>query len=334
MIRLATIGSSAITDEFLQAIQGSTQLRHQAVYSRTLPAGEAFARKHGVELVFTSLEDLANCEEVDGIYIASPNALHYGQAKYMLEHGKHVLCEKTCVVTTAQLAALLAIANANGLVFLEAIKGMYMPQPQLIQNALPKLGRVYSAKFDFGRQSSAYPAFRAGEKTPNLFRPELAAGGLMDMGVYTVYPAIRFFGFPKRIAASAALHENGIDVAGAQLLEYDGLVCTLTYSKSCASGHDNVIMGDVGTLHIDNISTFQHAWITYQDGSEETICHSNPDVPPMRYEAEAFAAIIEDPLGSREEYCRLQRLTRSVIQAMEIMRESAGIRFSQECYTV
>lgn len=46
---------------------------------------------------FDSLDDLAACEEIDAVYIASPNYCHAAQAIQMLKNGKHVLCEKPIV---------------------------------------------------------------------------------------------------------------------------------------------------------------------------------------------------------------------------------------------
>ena len=85
MVRYGTIGSGWIVDAFIAgAQQGAPQLEHRAVYSRSRETGEAFARKHGVNLVFTDLEAMAASDQIDAVYIASPNAFHYSQAKLFL----------------------------------------------------------------------------------------------------------------------------------------------------------------------------------------------------------------------------------------------------------
>ena len=68
-------------------------------------------------------------------------------------------------------------------------------------------------KLDFCRYSSKYPEYRAGG-TPNIFNPRMAAGGLMDMGIYLVYPAIYWFGVPSKIAADASILRTGADACG------------------------------------------------------------------------------------------------------------------------
>ncbi|GAM55135.1 possible oxidoreductase [Vibrio ishigakensis] len=42
---------------------------------------------------------LAKAKQIDAVYIASPNSLHCEQAIVMMEHGKHVVCEKPLAST-------------------------------------------------------------------------------------------------------------------------------------------------------------------------------------------------------------------------------------------
>ena len=107
---------------------------HSAVYSFSEAEAKMFSEKHGIKTVFTDLEELAKSDEVDAVYIANPNALHYATAKPLLENGKHVLCEKTCVVTSEQLNKLYEIADKNGVIFMEAMKGIYMPEIKVIDS--------------------------------------------------------------------------------------------------------------------------------------------------------------------------------------------------------
>ena len=222
MVRYGTIGSGWIVDAFIAgAQQGAPQLEHRAVYSRSRETGEAFARKHGVNLVFTDLEAMAASDQIDAVYIASPNAFHYSQAKLFLEHGKHVLCEKTCVVNSAQMKELCRLADQNGVVFMEAIKFMHLPERMILREALAFVGPVHLARFDFSRYSSKFPQYLAGQ-CPNIFNPKMAAGCLMDMGIYSVFPAVHLFGLPRRVSASAVMLRTGADGAGAAAASSSG----------------------------------------------------------------------------------------------------------------
>ena len=65
-----------------------------AVCSRSIGRAEEFARRHGIEHLFTSVEEMAASNAVDAVYIATPNSLHASQSIICMNHGKHLLCEK------------------------------------------------------------------------------------------------------------------------------------------------------------------------------------------------------------------------------------------------
>ncbi len=54
--------------------------------------------------------------DLDVIHIASPNYLHFEQAKASLEAGKHVICEKPLAMNTKESSELVALAQEKGLV--------------------------------------------------------------------------------------------------------------------------------------------------------------------------------------------------------------------------
>lgn len=69
MVKLATVGTGWIVDMFLEAVkQADPEFVHTAVYSFREEEGQAFAKKHGVEHVYTDLDELGK-SDVDVIYI-------------------------------------------------------------------------------------------------------------------------------------------------------------------------------------------------------------------------------------------------------------------------
>ncbi len=331
MVKLATVGTGWIVDMFLEAVkQADPEFVHTAVYSFREEEGQAFATKHGVEHVYTDLDELGK-SDVDVIYIANPNALHYPTAKKMLEYGKHVLCEKTSVVISEQLEKLYQIAKEHQVLFLEAIKALYLPEAETIRNALKKLGRVHMAKFDFCRFSSKYPAFLQGER-PNIFNPALAAGGLMDMGIYSVYPAVYFFGAPKEVKAQVNFMPTGADLAGTVLLGYPDVHVNICWSKGSTSGHDSIIQGDKGVLHMNTMEYFGDSYIEYTDGTREEIVSWTPGRNPMAGEARILYEMVSGINRHEDFYQEACARTRQVILLMERIREDAGITFAENCY--
>ena len=236
------------------------------------------------------------------------------------------MCEKTCVVTTAQLDDLLSIAAEQGVVFMEAIKLMHMPVLKQVEEYLPKLGRIHLCKFDFSRYSSKYPKYLAGE-TPNIFRRDLCAGGLMDMGVYSIYPAVYFFGEPLTVDAHAIFMNTGADGAGAALLGYQDNAVSVGWSKMSEHYQWNTIQGDNGILVIDTIEHMDNVDFIDVKGNREHLFSRDLDRKVMSWEAEAFYRWITDPIGTADEAARITEVTRGTIRTIERIRAAAGIRF-------
>ena len=106
MIRFATVGTGWIVGEFLRGAKEVPEVEYVACYSRTRERGELFAREWGAQKVYTDLEQMAQDDAIDAVYIASPNSLHYEQSKLFLQNGKHVICEKPITVEPEQLEEL------------------------------------------------------------------------------------------------------------------------------------------------------------------------------------------------------------------------------------
>lgn len=65
-----------------------------AVGSRDAKRAQEFAGTYGIEKAYGSYEELAADPEVEAVYIATPNNMHFSNAMLCLKNGKHVLCEK------------------------------------------------------------------------------------------------------------------------------------------------------------------------------------------------------------------------------------------------
>ena len=127
MIRFAVIGTNTITDKFLQAASALPDFKLCAVYSRTLARAQEYAQKNNVSLVFDSLEALADSDQIDAVYIASPNFCHAAQSILMMQHHKHVLCEKTIASNASEVQQMYDTAIKNQVILLEAMRSVFSP---------------------------------------------------------------------------------------------------------------------------------------------------------------------------------------------------------------
>lgn len=284
MINFATIGSNFIVHRFLEAAQQIADFKYVATYSRLYETGVALASQYGVSTVYTNLEELAKDLNVHAVYIASPNSLHKAQAILMMQHGKHVLCEKPIASNAYELAEMEQVAKMNGVVLMEAMKNVHCPGYIAIRDNLFKLGVIRNIVFNFSQYSSRYNNYKNGI-VENAFNPDLSNGALMDIGVYNVHMLLALFGMPKQTQASAIMLNNGVDAAGTILCEYDDFLATLIYSK-ISSCEANQIQGENATMMIDKISDIKQVKIHYLDGREEEV--EIKKQPTMIYETRKF----------------------------------------------
>ncbi|ANI30202.1 oxidoreductase [Yersinia entomophaga] len=290
MIRFAVIGTNWITERFIDAAHASGKMSLAAVYSRQLEQAQNFGNKFGVSACFHSLEHLAQSNEVDAVYIASPNSLHYSQALLLLSHKKHVICEKSLASNLAEVEALIACAKKYQVILFEAFKTAYLPNFIQLQNALPKLGQLRKAFINFCQYSSRYQRYLNGEN-PNTFNPAFSNGSIMDIGYYCLASAIALWGEPQSVQASATLLPSGVDAHGTVCLNYGEFDVVLFHSKVSQSHIPSEIQGEDGTLVIERISECHS--ITYTPRGQEIQDLTLPQYENnMRYEAEAFADLI------------------------------------------
>lgn len=319
MIKYGVIGSGWIAEEFVKGANLVDGFVFSAMYSRTFEKGKAFAEKFADVPVYTDINEFAK-SDIDAVYIASPNSLHYSQSKLMLENGKHVLCEKPITVLPEEFIELSELAESKGLVYTEAIMMLHLPQRKIIKEKLKSLGKISTAHFDFSQLSSKYSALIRGEN-PNIFNPEMKTGCLRDLGIYCFYPALDFFGKPEKIISSAGFLSTGADGYGSAILDYADKQVTLTYSKIGQDFSGSQIIGDKGTMTIGSVSKLTDIVIHYNDGATEKVYSDVEKHILMSAEAKDFSDYI---LGKKTE-AEINSIILSVLNAMNTVIKQCNI---------
>ncbi|HDG1672678.1 Gfo/Idh/MocA family oxidoreductase [Kluyvera cryocrescens] len=292
MIRFAVIGTNWITRQFVDAAHETGKYKLTAVYSRSLEQAQSFANDYPVEHLFTSLEAMAQSDDVDAVYIASPNSLHFPQTELFLRHKKHVICEKPLASNLREVEQAIAVAHENQVVLFEAFKTASLPNFQLLQQTLPKLGQIRKAFINYCQYSSRYQRYLDGEN-PNTFNPAFSNGSIMDIGFYCLASAVALWGEPKQVQASASLLESGVDAHGVVVMDYGDFSVTLQHSKVSDSTLPSEIQGEAGALVIEKISECQKLSFVPR-GSKAQDLSQPQHINTMLYEAEEFARLVEN----------------------------------------
>ena len=116
------LATGTIAKKFASTVEqmGAEGEQLVAVGSRHMESAQAFAQQYGIPRCYDSYEGLAADPEVEAIYIATPNTLHYENCKLCLEQGKHVLCEKPFTIDPEQAQELYRLAEEKHLFLMEA----------------------------------------------------------------------------------------------------------------------------------------------------------------------------------------------------------------------
>ncbi len=323
-VKFGIVGSNFITDRIIVAGRMDERFELSAVYSRTAERAAEYSALHGIPNTFTSLEEMASSNDLDAIYIASPNALHASQTILCLEHGKHVLCEKPLASNAREAREMVAAARLNGCTLMEAMKPTLTPNFEVVKEYLPRIGTPRRWFAAFGKYSSRYDALKAGG-LPNAFNPQLANGAAMDIGVYAIWPMVALFGAPERVQATVVMLPTGVDGHGAVNFSYDGgnMIATVLYSKMVDMALPWEIEGEQGTIRGNAINSIGQLEFRERGGGWQDITCAQHSGNDYSYEISHFIDLVQS--GSVESPVNTHARSIAVMEIVDDIRRQAGI---------
>ena len=325
-LRLGTIGSGSIVHTILDNVKLVDGIRLTAVYSRTEEKGRQLAAEYGAERVYTDLDAFLGDEEMNTVYIASPNLLHYEQTKKALLAGKHVICEKPFCTKAEQARELTALAKEKQLFLADAVPTAFLPNLEALKKELPKVGRVKLVLGNYSQYSSRYDQVLKGD-VPNVFNPQYAGGCLMDINFYNVYLSTALFGKPKSFVYYPNRWGELADTSGVLVMQYDGFVGSLAGAKDTWGVNYFQIEGEKGHIYIkDGSNGIAEVRVVTKDSEEIINLQENPEW--RFYEVQKLAEYML--AGDYEAvYGRLDVMI-DVVEILEDARKKAGILFPGE----
>lgn len=186
-----------------------------AIAGRSPEKAQAFQEKYGFLRAYGSYEELLEDAEVEAIYIALPNDLHYEWTIRALQHGKHVLCEKPLAPTGQQAREMFQAARDNQVLLMEAFAYQHSPYIKEISKLIEDgvIGEIRYA--EAALITSDY------DRSNIRMRKETFGGSTYDIGVYSLSFLQRMLGRgPEKIWASACFSSEGIDTFTTAVMEY------------------------------------------------------------------------------------------------------------------
>ena len=163
---------------------------------------------------YCNYEELLSNKEIELIYIATVNSMHYKQAKWCLEKGKNVLIEKPITLRINESEELYALAKSKNLFIGEALWTSYMPSIKIINNYLHKY---------FTNITSSLAVFKVNSIIKErVNKKELGGGALFDLGIYPIAITLLTCGFNyKKLIIDNITYQNDVDIKEDFSLIYD-----------------------------------------------------------------------------------------------------------------
>lgn len=318
-MKLGILGTGKIVRELMKEY---ACLPVEKTYILATPRSLERAESFGLDGVFTDYDKLL-ASDIDTVYVALPNDLHYAYTKKALEKGKDVILEKPATSNLRELEELYALAEEKGRILVEAVTTHQIPGFAALKAAMQTLGPVESAHFRFCQHSSRYNDFLAGIIHP-VFDPAKSGGALYDLNVYNVHAALSLFGVPENVDYEATVCK-GIDTSGVLTLHYGDKTVLCEGAKDHDSSEPSVIACRDGRLEIEEPLSRVTGFRICRTNGETEIFQAAP-ADRMRTEFENILHLLE--CRDKEGLALLTGYSLEAARIMELARKQAGIRFA------
>lgn len=324
-MKLGILGTGSIVQTLLPDLKDlGAEKTYLLSTPRSLERARGMVEQFGLTGVVCDYDELLGLD-IDTVYVALPNSLHYEYTKKALLHGKHVILEKPAVARRHELEELAALAKEKDLVLVEAVPLRHRAGFQPLREAVGRLGKVRLASLYYCQCSRRYDAFLRGEIHP-VFDPQKEGGALMDLNLYNIHTLVGLFGAPKNVEYRAGI-ERGIDVSGVLTLDYGDFQAAALGSKNCPSPGESVIMGEEGFIEVD-LRQLDGYTFTSRTGEREEVRLAESRTHRLLDEFLVFRDII-----ARHDMTAADKLMAdSLIVAgiMEEARKKAGVVFPRD----
>ena len=247
-MKLGIIGSGMIVKDFLSFAHELSEIKLEAITARNIENLKELQNKYNIKEIYTDIDFCLENKEIDTIYVAVPNNLHYTVAKKALKAGKNVICEKPFTLKYDEAVELFEIAEDKGLILIEAITNQYQKNYLDIKDNIDNIGEIRLVECNFSQLSSRYEAFKNGVIAP-VFDKSKGGGVLGDLNIYNIHFVVGLFGKPNKVHYSPNI-VNDVDTSGILLLEYASFKVVCIAAKDTFNNSYVNIQGDQGIIRV------------------------------------------------------------------------------------
>lgn len=318
----AVLGTGVIANEMAQALVKMNK-RLYAVANRTHQKALDFADRYGVQKVYDQIDEVFEDEALDIIYITSPHNTHYEFMKKALEHGKHILVEKSITLNSRELDEMIALAAEKKLVIAEAMTIWHMPIYkklwEIVQSG--QLGKVQIITMNFG-------SFKEYNMSNRFFNMNLAGGAMLDIGVYALSIVRSFMEEkPEDIVSQWKASPTGSDEQATILLKNkQEQMATVALSMHSKQPKRAMISCEKGYIEIMEYPRADKAVIVDAESGERTEIESGETANALYYEMMDMEQAVRSGDASNMQL----QYSKDVMDIMTKLRKDWGMKYPGE----
>lgn len=318
----AVLGTGVIANEMAQALAKMNK-RLYAVANRTHQKALDFADRYGVQKVYDQIDEVFEDEAVDIIYITSPHNTHYEFMKKALEHGKHILVEKSITLNSRELDEMIALAAEKKLILAEAMTIWHMPIYKKLWEIVQseQLGKVQIITMNFG-------SFKEYDMSNRFFNMDLAGGAMLDIGVYALSIVRSFMEEkPEDIVSQWKASPTGSDEQATILLKNkQEQMATVALSMHSKQPKRAMISCEKGYIEIMEYPRADKAVIVDAESGERTEIESGETANALYYEMMDMEQAVRSGDASNMQL----QYSKDVMDIMTKLRKDWGMKYPGE----
>lgn len=323
-LRWGIIGSGKIAGRFAGDLQLLARSEVVAVGSRSQASAESFGERYDVPHRHTSYQALVADDDVQAVYVATPNPVHHQAAMLAIEAGKAVLVEKPFTLNSAEARSLVDAARARGVFLMEAMWTRFLPHMITIRELLAagRLGDVRTLQADHGQALPTDPSHRVNAR-------ELGGGALLDLGVYPVSFSSMVLGRPRAVVARSAMTATGVDAQTSMVLEHEGgRHAVITATLSARTPNRASISGTDARIEIDSVWYTPTSFSVIDREGETQVHPLRHEGHGIRHQAAEVAQAVA--MGRLESDIMPLDETVAIMATLDEVRSQIGLRYPGE----
>ena len=312
-INWGIVGLGNIAKSFSDGFLDTNKAKLLAISSLNIKKLEKFKNFFNIneKYIFRDYESLIRCNDIDIVYIALPNNLHYKWILEAIKNNKKILVEKPALLNFSDAKKIKKKIIDKKLFFTEGYMYRYYPYINEVIEIIKKgeIGKPLNMETFFGSNLLTKKKFFFFKKKKKinpddrLFNLELGGGCILDLGCYVTSFSLLIASLVEGVNhknfdlvnVKKKIGPTGVDIdAEGEILFEGGFKSKIKASFENDIGNSSIINGDNGKVIIQNTWQGKDEIIKIIKG-KKTIIKNNMTKNIYSYQIESISErILED----------------------------------------